>query len=465
MRVVLAASAALLIAPASASAHGVVGRADLPIPPSLFAAGAAAVLVLSFVALAALWSRPRLAKLPAKSLVLLPRWVDVTLGALGVALLAAVVVAGLWGAQGERENLAPTLVFIVFWVGVPVVSLVFGDVFRLLSPWRAIARATAWLAGKAVPGLLTAPHPYPWHLGRWPAAAGLFAFAVCELVWAPGREPDTLAVLALLYLGAQLAGMAIFGIEAWSRNGDAFGVWFTLVAALSPFKRREGSLHVRVPGSRLAREPSITGTAAVLCVMIASTAFDSLRETELFASFGVTVQQLVVGAGTTHASGLALAMLAGLILTLIAVALTYLAAVCCMSETATKRRRRELVRAMAPTLVPIAAAYLVAHYFSLLAFSGQDAWRLASDPLGAGTDFFGTASAGIDYSVVSATALWYVQLGALLIGHVFGLVLGHDRALELHEGASAATRSQLVMLVLMVCFTVLGLSLLSEASA
>ncbi len=100
---------------------------------------------------------------------------------------------------------------------------------------------------------------------------------------------------------------------------------------------------------------------------------------------------------------------------------------------------------------------------SLLVYNGQDVWRLASDPLGRGSDLFGTATATIDYSVVSATAIWYVQVGALVVGHVGALVLGHDRALELYRDRSGASRSQLVMLVLMVCFTVLGLWLLSEA--
>ena len=50
-------------------AHGIVGRADLPIPETLFGAAAAAVLVVSFVALALGWSRPRLATLPERRAV------------------------------------------------------------------------------------------------------------------------------------------------------------------------------------------------------------------------------------------------------------------------------------------------------------------------------------------------------------------------------------------------------------
>ena len=125
--------------------------------------------------------------------------------------------------------------------------------------------------------------------------------------------------------------------------------------------------------------------------------------------------------------------------------------------------RRILARAFAHTLIPIAAGYLFAHYFSLLAYNGQDLWRLASDPLGNGADYFGGANATINYGVVSATGIWYVQVGALVIGHVAALVLAHDRALELYGSAKEATRSQLVMLALMVAFTCLGLWLLSAA--
>jgi hypothetical protein len=127
-------------------------------------------------------------------------------------------------------------------------------------------------------------------------------------------------------------------------------------------------------------------------------------------------------------------------------------------------RRVEVGHALLLTLVPIAAAYVVAHYFSLLVYNGQDIWRLASDPLGDGSDLFGGANARIDYSIVSATGIWYIQVAALVTGHVLGLVLGHDRALALYGSAKEATRSQIVMLILMVCFTCLGLWLLSAAN-
>ena len=113
--------------------------------------------------------------------------------------------------------------------------------------------------------------------------------------------------------------------------------------------------------------------------------------------------------------------------------------------------------------LPIALAYVVAHYFSLLAYNGQATAYLASDPLGDGSNVFGTADATIDYNVINATGIWYVQVAALVIGHVWALVLAHDRALEIYRDPRAATRSQTAMLILMVAFTCLGLWLLSAA--
>jgi hypothetical protein len=121
----------------------------------------------------------------------------------------------------------------------------------------------------------------------------------------------------------------------------------------------------------------------------------------------------------------------------------------------------------AHTLIPIAFAYLIAHYFSLVVFQEQAQFTyLLSDPLGtATTDIFGTASAGIDYGVLSANAIWYVQVAALVVGHVAGLTLAHDRALVYWPEPRAAARSQYWMLAVMVAFTCFGLYLLSQANA
>ena len=131
-----------------------------------------------------------------------------------------------------------------------------------------------------------------------------------------------------------------------------------------------------------------------------------------------------------------------------------------------KHSTRELARKFAHSFIPIALAYLVAHYFSFFVYLEQAQFTfLLSDPLGDGSNLFGTADSGIDYGLIGANLTWYVQVGALVVGHVLALVLGHDRALEIYDDARTAARSQYWMLAMMVGFTTLGLFLLSVSNA
>ena len=122
----------------------------------------------------------------------------------------------------------------------------------------------------------------------------------------------------------------------------------------------------------------------------------------------------------------------------------------------------ELSAQFAHTLVPIGFAYVLAHYFSLLLWQSQAMAYLISDPLGDGSNIFGTAGYQIDYHVISYAGIWYVQVAALLLGHVCALALAHDRALVLYEDPEQAVRSQYWMLAVMVAFTSFGLWLLSS---
>jgi hypothetical protein len=116
------------------------------------------------------------------------------------------------------------------------------------------------------------------------------------------------------------------------------------------------------------------------------------------------------------------------------------------------------------SLVPIGFAYVSAHYLTLLLFQGQAIIFLASDPLGDGSNLFGSANHTVDYSVIGATATWYFQVGFVVLGHVTGLTLAHDKALAMYERPRQAVRSQYWMLGVMVCFTSLALWLLSQAN-
>ena len=114
------------------------------------------------------------------------------------------------------------------------------------------------------------------------------------------------------------------------------------------------------------------------------------------------------------------------------------------------------------SLVPIAIAYHLAHYFSLLAIAGQFIIPLASDPFGYGWDLFGTTLYRIDIGVVDARFIWYLAVAAIVIGHIIAVWLGHVTAFTAFGDASVARRSQYPMLVLMIGYTMLSLWIMAQ---
>jgi hypothetical protein len=354
-------------------------------------------------------------------------------------------------------------------VGIVAVSALFGNVWSAFNPWRAIARFFSWAASLTTGGEAPAPLPYPRWLGRWPAALGIVGFAWVELIYVNRQDPSTLSILALAYAAAQLIGMSLYGIDQWTRYGDAFSNYFGLFARLSAFGKRGDEVIVRRPLSQVTKLDLVPGTIPLLCAMIGSTSFDGFSQGAAWAGLNGTsglepwLQRRLhfLGLGPTALSEVAFTI--GLLGCILVVAAFYRLGVTGMRTVAASYSTDELAGRFAHTLVPIALAYVGAHYASLLIFQGQSVAFLASDPLGHGSNFFGTAHDQVNY-FLSANGIWYVQVIALVGGHVAGITLAHDRALVLYRTARDAMRSQLWMLTVMVGFTSLGLWLLSEAS-
>jgi hypothetical protein len=463
-----AAAAASLLAPAVAGAHGIVQREDLPIPHVVFAWAVAAVLVVSFVALGTLWPRPRLERPAWRPLpggrVLGSQAMDVVLGAVGVGLLAVVLGAG-WVAGGTAlDNLAPTFILITFWVGLAFASVLLGDLFALLSPWRALGRAGGWAARRVARRPL--PHAaYPERLGRYPAVAVILAFAWIELVSGWGDAPATLASAAAGYTVLTLTAQAVFGVDVWTHRGEGFGVYFNVLSRLSPWERRERVLGVRPPLAGLPRLDRPPGTVAFVVTMIGTVTFDGLGQGPAWKSLQVTGVDAFGSLGLGATAALHVTQTLGLAACVLLIAGFYRLGISGARSVGGKLTEPELRDRFIHTLAPIAAVYIAAHYFSFLLFEGQGVIYLASDPFGQGWDLLGTASTGIDYGLISQSGTWYVQVACVCLGHVAALVLAHDRALALYDDVKLAVRSQYWMLGVMVGFTSLALWLLAQASA
>jgi hypothetical protein len=465
----LAAPIAALAYPSPASAHALVSRQDLPIPAWLFAWGASVVLIASFFALSVLWKKPRfesedwrpLGNGEGQTNAALRVVFEVAAGAAAVFLLGLTIWSGLHGTVAPDRNFSLTFVFVTFWLGFAVLSVALGDVFPPFSPWRAIGRSVGGIF-KAISGQRPLHLDYPEWLGRWPAAVGLVAFVFLEVVYGEGSisgglTPHDTAVAALAYSVFTLAMMSLFGTEEWSRKGETFSVYFNMFSQLSIFEMRDGRLGRRKLFSGAAHWATIPGSIAVVVASIATTSFDGAQEGALKDPIASTFGRLSK-TSLSLPNALRATDLIYLVLCVIGVAALFLIGVQGMRTIRNAPPVKKLRQGFAHTLIPIAFAYLVAHYFSLFVFQEQAQFTyLLTHPLGSTTG-------SIDYRVISVNSIWYVQVAALVIGHVCGLAMAHDRATAYWGDYKQASRSQLWMLAVMVGFTCFGLYLLSQAN-
>jgi hypothetical protein len=439
-------------------AHGLGGRSDLPVPLWLAQYGAAAALLVSFIVLITFWREPRLEGQADNGRPLpeaLQRVADapatrVGLRALGLLMAVLTVVVAAFGPNDSGTNPAPTWLYVWFWVGLVPASLLLGPIWRLLNPLRTISAGLARLAGD--PGQERARPMPPW-LGYWPAAVFLVVFTWLELVYPYRDQPYTLLVFFVLYAWVQVVAAFRYG-QAWYARGDGFEVYSTLIALLCPFGRRaDGRLALRNPLAGLATLRPAPGLVAVVCALLGSTAFDGLSRTrwwtDLTLDADISVNILLGTAGLLACIGV--------------VAGTYTAATHAGEQYRRARPAHDpndrLERQFVHSLVPILVGYTIAHYFSLLVFQGQMGYILGSDPFARGWDLFGTGGWQMNLVLVSTTAIALIQVGAIVTGHVVGVVTAHDRAVVLFKGRNKA-RGQYPLLVTMVFYTLGGIALL-----
>ncbi len=450
--IIVVLSAATVVAAASpASAHGISGRADLPLPAWQFAWAAGFAVAISFVALGAFWSQPRLeaaaeGRVVADLTTPAGRGIEVVLKLIGLFLFGVVMYAAWWGNPNIAVNISGEALFIWFWVGMQVVSVLLGDVWRAFNPLVTLADTAAWVRARVTGTELSSPECDDANL--WPAVAAIFGFVWFELAYHSSDDPRTIGLFLTIYSIGVLGGAALKG-RAWVRTADGFGVLFARLGAIAAFYRDdEGRLRFRSPLTGLAAVPDVAGTVPFVLVVLGSTTFDGFTRSSLWLDVAGTR----TGWSLTMASSLGLIVMIGL------VSLAYSFAVSAMASITGEEPAR-LSNVFGPTLFPIAAAYTVAHYFSLLVLEGQQMFFQISDPFGRGWDLFGTKDYAVDWTLVSPTTVAWVQTMAIALGHVLAVAAAHDRAISRYD-QQTAVRSQYPMLAVMIAYTVVGLFIL-----
>ena len=445
-------------------AHGLGGSSDLPVPYAYSVIGAAWALTFTFALVAFAWRRPRFDPLkpghPLPSAV--TALVDSRLTR-GVAATAAllfavwVVLAGLWGPQTQANALLGVF-YVLLWVGLAAVSLLFGPVWRVISPVRTVYLMLQRITPQS---LSRARLSYPEAWGYRPAAVGLFAFVWMELASPNPASLPWVKSWLLSYVVVLLGGAWLCG-QRWFARVDPFGVYSMVVSRLSPFRRNPETRRIAIgnPFDHLLSLPIRPGVVALLAVLLGSTAFDSFSSSVTWRNFADGLAKAI------HVVPVAVSLSAvrtiGLLVFAAVVATTF-----SLAARATggidREQRRALPGQMAHSLIPIVVGYIFAHYLSYLVERGQQAVFALADPLGRGWNLLGLAHLHVTYLLsMHPTVLAVTKVSCVVTGHIVAVIAAHDKALRLLPTGHQLT-GQLTMMLVMVSYTFTGLYLLFSA--
>jgi hypothetical protein len=377
----------------------------------------------------------------------------------GLALLVVAFAGGLFSTTEQSteffENPMTLLTWVDFWVGLGIVSWLVGDVWERVSPLNIAARSLdRALARRAVQ-----PLPYPARLGQWPAIVLLLVWSWMELVWDTAKEPRTLALIMLAYIIATLVGCALYGAETWLGNVELFSVFARTLSRFSPLELRpfvpeewasvppeERHARLRPYGAGLRTDPPLpTGGGAFVLTALATVVFDGWSQTDRFGSF----QQWFYDRWSFLAHHVDVLQT----LSLVAVVAIFVIAYLLVSG----RHAGEV----AATLIPIAAVYFTAHYFSYLLIAGQDTLAVVVDPFGHSWNPFGWGEYELWKGIAPAGLIWWIQVLLIVWGHVAAVFAAHRLALR-RASPYRALVTQAPLVALMVGYTVAGLWVLAQ---
>jgi hypothetical protein len=472
----LAAALGTGLASEAAVAHSFGTVYNLPVPFWMYAYGASAALIASFVIVAYLAGAARTARAGGAVQVHLRRdighlsaWGLAALRSIALFLLVLCIVAGFIGSRNLYANINMTLFWVVFVLGFFYATAFIGDVYELINPWRTLCALIERLDSTA----FRARVAYPKGLAYYPALVLYVTFIWIELF--AHTQPLSLAVVLFIYTLINLAGAAAFGKDTWLRYGELFAVMFRLAGKMAPVEyvaapgaRERYAVRLRKPFAALLTEPAEHWSLLLFVLfMLSSTAYDGIHETlpwvtifwkDLYPPLAALLAQpYVVIVDFYYYWQWAMLIVSPFIYLAIYALFIWLTKV----AAASKLSVRTLGLRFAQSLVPIAFVYNVTHYYTLLASQGINIVTLISDPFGFGWNLFGTAKLLSGPLVLDAGTVWHTQVGLILLGHITGVYLAHVEALAIFTNNRRAILSQLPMLCLMVLFTTMGLWILS----
>lgn len=440
------------------------------------------------------------------------RQIQVAIQLLVVFLFFIIIYAGFYGKQHPGENIAPTLTWNIWWIGLIFLILFFGKMWCYACPWDAL---TNWLTRLSFFKIKQESINLGWKWPRWLKniylATILFIFLTwLELGYNVTLSPEATATLGLLMFGMVFVPGLLFEKKSFCRYGCLIGRVSGLYAMFSPVEIRSRDLEIcrtcktadclkgndrgyPCPTGQFLKTMQ-TNTYCIMCaecfrscrhdnvafnlrpfaadladtpkprkdeaylalILFALTAFHGLTMTPNWKSFVQTLQS-IFSIGDLAAFSL------GMTICLAAPVLVYALFVRISKWLSGDKLQgfAGLFVKYAYGLIPIALFYHIAHNVEHFFMESQKLIVLISDPFGYGWNLFGTSNVQAA-AMLSLESIWFMQVGLVIIGHVFGIVISHKHSYRIFQNRKAALKSQIPMIALMIIFSVLSLWLIAQ---
>ena len=401
--------------------HGVVNVGDLPIPFDIVLNSSALVVLITFVYLKVSW----------KESIITPRQEVFNdkqsfIGKLfGIIILFLLVAPGIFGNESSKTSVAPLILWVFLWIGVPVLGLLFGDIYSKFNPLNLFS--------------LKSEKPESVYF----ACILFIGLTWFELVWRkPGNPLNIAIVLITLFICVNLLR---YFLKKSLIEVDPLLLLHYLYSKLKLFNSRP---YFRSLLDNIGNLAKLKGIEYFVLLMIGTVTYDGLRETTFwYNQFG----------SRTDDMGFSTMMF--LIMNLGTILFYRFACFFAIKVGGSDLELNHVSNLFGHTMLPIAFAYHVTHYLTLLLFESQTFFYRLNDPIGTGINLFNAQEPSINY-FAEPIVIWSVQVGVTLLGHMLSVVLAHDLAVKLF-GHQQSDKTQYIFLFITVALTLQALFVLS----
>ena len=401
--------------------HGVVNVGDLPIPFDMVLNASALVVVITFVYLKISWKE----SIVVSSKEIFKDRPNIIGKIFGATILFFLIAPGIIGNESSKTSVTPLILWVFLWIGVPTLGLLFGDVYAKFNPLNLVR--------------ISSNEPRSVYISCF-----LFlSLTWFELVWRePGNPLNIASVFIILFVGVNLIR---YFYKKSIIEVDPLLLLHYLYSKLKLFNSKP---YFRSLINNIGNLAKLNGIEYFILLMIGTVTYDGLRETTFwYNQFGEQINNI------WFSTIMFLSMNLGTII------FYRFACYFAIKVGGSELKLNEVSKLFGHTMLPIAFAYHITHYLTLLLFETQTFIYRLNDPIGTGLNLFNVQEPEINY-FIEPIIIWGIQVAVTLLGHMLSVVLAHDLAVKLF-GHQQSDKTQYIFLFITVALTLQALFVLS----